>query len=574
MSRKANKETLTWTEEPLDTCIEGGGPIDVKQVLLTLLGPEDVTYELELGYCRKSGRWYGLMDDLVDLVGEAGWEFGEVTGCAVNDRPVELQILLEGMDVPLPWQTFVEASARARAEMEAPPPSDEEVRALPVVPETWEMGTRAAVWVSEGDRGDMPRVGYLTIIVDGQGLVRMHHIEAGAMPDAPTMAGVVRRAAVSPIGGERKGRPRRVRVAGEARAHALNEALGPAGVQVVAAPTPAADEALAAASEHVLRSGAAPFLNGYDEATLRAYFRAARAFYRARPWRRLDGDRYLAFSIGDGPWHYAGVMGQAETEPGISLFESWNALCRFVHNRRPALDFLYDDLSGPLGAVGTLEGMTLCPVQVLHPEDGAYLLRLGIKPLRRGAYPLPQRFSEEGAEPIRFSLVTYRLLLEAIVSVLHERKAAQVTSITKTAEVDGVAVTLRYPADGLEAVRAAGRPLPGFRLVVEGGRTEDALRRVVPAGSRIVIDAPGDAKVYDMARALRRTLKHVWMDGLGAGEIMLWSEVNRRKEPSPYLASLEALDAPWVELMGERYPVRLLRRVGAVGKEIEVRREP
>ena len=124
-----------------------------------------------------------------------------------------------------------------------------------------------------------------------------------------------------------------------------------------------------------------PFFSTHDEKAVRAYFDAAHAFYRARPWERIDGEKYVAFRLGDGPWGYLSVLGQMGEEFGLSYFEDWLQLCRFVHNQYTPLDFATGaGEAKPLVAAGALEGLTLEPLHALHPEDIGYLQRLGVKP--------------------------------------------------------------------------------------------------------------------------------------------------------------------------------------------------
>ncbi len=559
---------LLLLHEPLAACPFTGEPIHAVQAEMTLLGPEPVEFSIVLG--RSTARWYAIMPALIEKMVEEGWGPDDVAGFEIDGQPVEVALWDEASHRAMRWADFCARTARARGRASEPPPPPEAVRRLSMLQETWQVAARGIGWIHDEEP---PRPSFLALVVDDTGRIRHSHICVGEAHNAGALAAAVRAATrAEPDSGIREGRPRTLQIADVALADALAEALAPAGITVEHAATPQADEALGSTIEHLGPPLAAPFFQPWDQAEVRAYFKAARRFYRARPWQRLRGDRYIAFRVGEGLWFYANVMGQIEEEPGLSLFDSWLRLCRFIHNEPTFFDLAMGmSQTAQLEAAGALEGITLFPLSTLLPEDAAFLHTLGIAPIDGNLYPLPVRYTPEGLSRVSFPLPFLTALMEALVAVVASRRAQQITSIKQTVEAAGLTVMLRYPARADEPLEGQGEA-GTYRLVAEG--QDSPYVKPIPAGERVEIDAPGTATLATVIRALRAEIGgDVWFSGFGAGDFYLWHARTRGAGiPAPRVADLYGLAPLWLESMEVRYPVHITPLPGETISEVQVRR--
>jgi Domain of unknown function (DUF6930) len=119
--------------------------------------------------------------------------------------------------------------------------------------------------------------------------------------------------------------PSRLRVASSDLAAALRTAL-PAGVDLVCAATPELDELMGHLREHLGDGGAEPTFLGGDVSPeiAAAFFAAAAALYRAKPWKVVPGDAAITVDIGELDVHEAvvTVIGQMGKSFGFVAFPS------------------------------------------------------------------------------------------------------------------------------------------------------------------------------------------------------------------------------------------------------------
>lgn len=543
--------TLTWVSQPIEECLSGAGPIEGRVAEFRIDGPERVVYELWMGHCAASNRWYGLLPDLEEMLAEEGWHFDRVDGFAINGTAVRTGVLVGARHQVVPWSTFREQSTNIPAREDTPPPSIDAVRTLEQRPTTWELAWAPVGWVRER-KEESPSLIYAAVVHDASGYLRTVSLYPGTPPAAEPLAELVRRAAGTPDEPAVPLRPATLRLADADMAAALKDALAALDIALETAATPQADDALAGLVEHLSPNLPPPFLSEADEDTLRAYFTTAADFYETAPWRRFEGHKYLGVQFDDGPWHYANVMGQEEEAPGLSLFDDWLHLCRFHNNQPSGLQDLFSELMGeplslsPLEAAGAAEAMTLDTLPILHPADAARVQALGIEPLRDDEYPLPYRYDAEGGLVApHFALADYHVLMRAILIALERRRATPVTSIKTMLDIDERAVTLRYPADGTE--RSVDGP-PSVRLVIEG-RDAGPDPTALPEGLNLHVDAPISATFEDVARALKDADEDFQYIGVGSGEAVLWDDRGRRKAPCPRMDDLLSCEDLWVELL-------------------------
>lgn len=560
---------LIWVVRPVKECLLSGGPVRPREAELAVKGPRIRRFRVELGYCADSGCWYGLFGGLQNILEEVNWSSDEVRAFRVNGKDVDTGAWLGEETGLIPWKKLSEMLRQVAVESEAPPPDPAEVRALPVLHETWEIGVRVAKWISDPEGASM--LSYLAVVLDGQLMLRNYNLKAGARQQPEDLAALIYGAAVHPRAEVEAGRPERVLLDDERLVTALAKQVAEAGITVEAAATSQVDMVLEQMMADMRQGEGGPYFLDYDPEEVRAFFAVARRFYRARPWQRFDGTKYLGFRIGDGVWRYANVMGQAGEEPGLSVFEDWLQLCRLVHNQPFFSGEEIDEMPmHPIQAAGALEGMTLSPLQVLHPEDGDYLLRLGARPVGDGLYALPHRYLPDGTEQPRLSLSHYRMLMEALLDALASRRSGEVATLRRTVSVDGTPVRLVYPANAKEEFE--DRP-GSYRLVVEGRDIKGRQRDILPPGSRIEIDVPGDTRLDDVAGAIKREGGAAFgVDGFLEGDYFIWLNNGGRMATTPRVGHLEHVEGLSVALLGGgRYPVRVLPSIGAAPAEVSVR---
>lgn len=549
---------LLWCSEPTETCLHEGAELELREAALNIWGPRAERFVTEMGRCPACGQWYGPLPLLYDIMEGFGWDASDIEGFGLEGKEAPAGVVLG--EATIPWATFGQQIGRMQ-EAGGPPPSEEEVRALSQAPTTWEIGQAPASWV-EGDSEEV-ELGYVAVAC-GPALARGTEIKVRAPLDGEELSGLLRRATASPLPPAEPGRPKRVRARDEATAEALRPSLSSLGIEVEVGETPLADEALEEITAMLLGHSAPPVFQGKSDEETKAFLETATRFYQREPWTRTEGDRFLGIQIGEGDWFFANVMGQMEESPGLSLFDDWLTVCRFVHNQRSPFFALVEDLGltgesgflqelagvgqvGPFEAAGALEGLSLSDREELHPADARRLDELSIgPPVRgrsfRGQYPVPHRFDAgEGLVAPRFSLDTYRLVIEALLIALERRRATPVTSIKTTLDMGGTPVSLRYPSDGTE--RPYEDP-PGYRLFLRGHDEDIHSPSRIPEGKLIEIEAPATALFKDVAKALGQFHDEIYEASLQDWKSCLWDDRASRRNPSPRIADLADLEEP------------------------------
>ena len=550
---------LLWVDAYVDTCVLSGGPIDEVEVELDVdglgLGPDLI----QLGWSEEAACHYGLLEDLFDMTDEADASPWAPTGFRVDGREVAAAVHLTGPGKTVPWATFAEGIENAARQSERPPPTPAEVRRLPSLGDVWELAADEADATEVDGRW---QVLYLVVVVDAGGEVRATSLQAGELSPSALADCVFRATRARPEVGLTAGRPARVRVAqGTPGASGLKRLLKPAHVQTETGPTPLADDAL----DSLFVSGPGgggrieiPFLADLSDDEIGALLRAARGFFDAAPWERLRGDRYLAFRFEDGPWAYASVMGQDEVEPGISILDDWLALCRTLYHTPDAL------ARDPLAAdVDPADGVTLYPASLLHADDADRLRALG-PPVSEGMYPVPARLSPTASGPSAWPPQALAALMEALPGEVARRRADPITSIKADVRTTHGRVTLRYPADGTEAMTGHE---PSVEVVVEA---VDHSMTPLDAGA-LRITGPASARLPQVNQAVRQALpwgrlRTVWIDGRA-----VWSEHALADDPAPTLDDLARAETVEVKLGAVTHRVtirRLAEPVEEIGAEV------
>jgi hypothetical protein len=565
---------LLWLPEPIDFCVHDDTALQFYESELDLrIASGREAFVVLMAHCDDCGQWYGLLPVLDEIMNHLDLDAGQVEGFRLENEPVTAGVHFGPSSIP--WSTFGEQMTSMKAAQEQPTPTVEEVQALDQSPTTWELATGPAAWIGEED--EEPELSYVAL-VHGPNLVRSLDISVGNSFDAAQLAALIRRAAGTPQPPGRPGRPRTVRLSDPDLASALDSHLAPLDIDVEVDDTPLATEALDEMTAQLARDIGPPLFRNAEEATLRTFLDTAARFYENEPWKRTEGDRYLGVKIDGDDWFFANVMGQIDENPGLSVFDEWLTLCRFIHNQRSGdmlgalADLLVDDERrvDPFEAAGAMEALSLYDRDMLHPADIERLDALSIDPPVNGRYPVPRRFEfEAGPTQPHFSLDTYRRTIDALLIALERRTATPVTSIKTTLDIDGTEVSLRYPSDGTE--RPHDGP-PGYRLVLSGHDSDMSSPSRLSSGEQLVIDAPATALFKDVAKTVTRAEDSFYEFTLYERNVCLWDDHGSRRNPSPRVADLTELEEMDVEVGGVTFPFRIDRALDTAPDEIHVER--
>ena len=560
--------SFVWLNKPVSDCLTCGGKIHVDEVQLVLRGTlHEAVFSGHFGRCIQCRCWYGLLKHMDEMLSEIGWKSHDIEELYINEKQLTIGAWLGPNIGLMSWKELMLNVDKYKPDPTSPPPDVATVRALDLLPENWEIGISVGDWVAETE-GD-PELSYVAVVVDGLGIVRHFLMQAGEPQRTDQLVELIFEAAIRPRAEVAPGRPQMLYLKNETMADVLAKRLAEVDIQVEVGPTPMLDAAFEAMLTAFRKTTTSPFLIDYSEETVRDYFQAARAFYRARPWMRFEGTKYIGAKIGNERWRYFNIMGQAGEEPGLTFFEDWLQICLFIQN----YEHQSADPNRPFRAAGALEGVSLMPSYALHPVDADYLIRLGIKPVKRHYYPVPHRYLPDPSaqeNPV-FDLSLYGKLMQGIVDVLASRRAFRITSINKTVTVDGTSMAIRYPANAKETFEEH----PGaYRIIIEGVETHKK-PGPLPPGTRIEIDASGDQRTDKVAWALKRSLgKNFEVEGFYSGSYFIWSSASERATATPRVAHLVGMKDLELSIGLEKYPMRVMRRVGTVPADLLIRRVP
>lgn len=533
---------LIWIPHPVMDCIQDGQTLDLYHTEIEIHGPYPILYTFEMGHCAECDTWYALLPDLDDAMSEEEWSFDQVERFVLGEDEAVAGISLR-LSTPLPWRTFREHVLSSKTENERPTPSVEEVRALEQRPVTWEVNQRPVTWLGEADQE--PQLTYAVVVHDPN-FLRSTYLAAGGPVTADDFDDLIRRAAGVPSAPGTPGRPRTLRLPSDMRTDAVVEAMDRLGIRVEAGATPLADEALQEVSRYFQGAMAPPYFSAYPPDAVHRFFEAAECFVEAAPWERFRGDVCLGLRWDDRPWMYVNVMGQRGETPGLSVFDDWITLCRFMNaDYSPLIPYQMEatpeDYVSPLDAAGTLEAASGSHRNDLHPEDAAFLDDLGRGALPDYGYPVPHRYdSEQGPIAAAHPPQAYALMFDVVTRLLEARPGADpVQAVDETLTVQGIDVDVVYPADGTE------RPLPedaapayAIRFATVRRTEEDALPAVLQRGAPLVIHAPAGASLRTVAHALADIEDEFAEAAFFDGPVCLWADTIPTDYPDPRVHDL------------------------------------
>jgi hypothetical protein len=371
-------------------------------------------------------------------------------------------------------------------------------------------------------------------------------------------------------------RPGMIMVSEPVLAAALERALAGSGMRVRAGELILAEQAYS----HMMRTLVPPpppdYLALQPEATLRAYFRSAKLFYRARPWEAFAGEKFLAFRLEGGAWHYANVMGQDGVEFGLATFSDWLTVCRFTNTAarsfyRSRFEPENEQLPEAFIAAGEAESLQLEELSAASDGDASLVDMLRIAPVSRGLYPLVRRFTPKGERTPRFSPAVYSGLLQVTAERAARARSGKVSSVKASVRTDDGILEVRYPARGDENEARSDYYRIGFPFRIGALSPE-------PGGiTWVMAEVPGEAKWHRVADAVRRAAEGIpgllpWVHALTEADSghLLWLDRSPVKEPSPTVSQLAGLHGVLAELSHEQVPLRFMPLVRPAAAEIRV----
>jgi len=328
-------------------------------------------------------------------------------------------------------------------------PDVAELAALPPLDEHWCIALRPAVFMIGED--PEPTLTWLGAIATDDGFVRLVNVEPEDF-DADALYALFAQACAGGMVAAEPGRPRLVSMADADQATDLGERLNPLGIDVVQGDTEPALYGVRSLAE-ALGGGMPAWLAEAEDEHVDAFLDAVDAFYAAAPWHHFPSDRYLAFRVGDGPWRYANVMGQAAEEYGLAVFAGWREAHVFERDAPEGED------SGAvrLEAIGSLESLSLTPLAALSPLDAGCYLVADYEPDVDTTVPAWLRFEPDGPARPEQGPGVYAVLI-ALLAEHASRTRHRVRRIDATADTPAGPLRVVYPATGDEPGREPATP--------------------------------------------------------------------------------------------------------------------
>lgn len=532
---------LLWAPPPLHRCPECQRPLSFHEVTLELhFNDRAIGLNMAVGHCTTSDSWLADVELVEGVLSKFELNLTDAEAFSVNDTPVEAAFWRGEALGAIPFEFHREATDRAQALLKQEAPSLEAVQALPQGDETWLISQAPTGYFLDDKK--QPVLSHLGLIVTEHGLVRgtlLHHEALGA---AELMT-LIATACANPSQDFRSVRPRQIMVDNPSLAEKLRQHLGTLDIQVEVGGVMLAKEALVAVKQALTPEPTPSYFIHYPEHEVKAFFKAAGSFFRTQPWEVVDGHKFLTFRLGDGPWRYANVMGQAEEEYGLAVFKDWLEVCKATNNPETLMDVFESLGSGQpplpksLLATGGAESISLNPLDTLASEDAAFLKNLKIKPIWRNHYATVHRYTPYGLETPQLDISLYTGLMAVLTERALRVRGDRITSLKASFDTPKGTLTVRYPAKGDEASKGEG--YYQFRVPFTLGAQSATLGDPIWAE----VKAPGEAKWHRVIAALTKSAKTVpsifpWVSEVMQGEYALWLDQAPVKEPSPTVEQL------------------------------------
>lgn len=348
------------------------------------------------------------------------------------------------------WVEVARPHTRTRAEVPVPETAD--VKALPQVKETWEVGTRQLqTWIMDEEAGAFRP--FILIVVDTAGPLVVFQDMFEDEPSPEQVRDTLLKAMISPTMGS--GEPRRPKVVvtdDKALAELLSFELNTLDIRCTTGPTPELDEALIEL-EDFLSSSQEPIRGlldhpGVTPELVGELFEAAADFYEVAPWEWMFDEDLVAvrYPVPNGEWRFASVLGNAGMEFGLAVFEDLSDYDRLA-------------VMPPEDAIGMMEyrSLTYDELEAMPFPDMDAVERYDWEVAAEDAYPVPLIITREGdverpgPEEIEWYIVALRTVVDFFEEYWPENYdyVPEDVSTTFTVPLEGrqVEVEVRYPAD-------------------------------------------------------------------------------------------------------------------------------
>jgi hypothetical protein len=549
---------LLWLQGPPRRCPETGAAALYQDAILQLYFEEQAAaLRLSLGVCADDQTYLAELPLLEEVLAEADYTPADVLGFAVDGQPVQTEVWLGTSLGAIPWDMYAAGAAAGSEWHETPLPTTQELRVLPQVQEAWMLAQAAGGYYLD-ERGQ-PTVSHVALLTTQDSRVRS--VTLGNQPAGQDeLRELIAKGCAAPPNDLPAVRPKVVVTDDPFIAEQLTEVLQDLGIRVEAGDVSPALEALSALKEALEPEPIPAYFSTYAESEVKAFFKAASAFFQTRPWEVIDGTRFLAFRLGSGPWHYANVMGQAGETFGLAMFGDWLEVCRALNNPETLME-TFENMS--LGAeaqpksflaTGQAESMSLSPLQALAPEDAAFLKQLKIKPSWRKQYAAVHRYTPQGTEAPTFDPSAYTGLMTILAERAQKVRGNQISSIKAKTPTPQGELDVRYPAKGDENSRQEG--YYRFQVPFHLGTMSATPGKVLWAE----LEAPGEAKWHRVMAALTKAAKTrpevlPWPAKLKHGDYLVWLDQAPVKEPSPTVEQLAQLEGLTLDGFGYEDPL-------------------
>ena len=536
---------LLWLQNPTRRCPDSDTPAFYQDAILQLYFEEQTAaLRVSLGICADEQTYLAELPLLEEVLAEAEYAPADVLGFAVDGQSVQTEVWLGTSLGAIPWDMYTAGTEAGSEWRDKPLPTLQELRALPQVREVWMLAQAAGGYYL--DEQGQPILSYLALLTTQAGLVRSV-ILGNQPPGQNELRELIAKGCATPPNDLPAVRPKVVVVADPFVAEQLTEALQDLDIRGEAGDVSPALEALDALKETLEPEPVPTYFSSYAESEVKAFFKAAHSFFQARPWEAIDGTKFLAFRVGEGPWHYANVMGQAGEEFGLAMFGDWLEVCRALNNPETLME-VFENMS--LGtqaqpksflATGQAESMSLSPLQALAPEDAAFLKQLKIKPSWRKQYAAVHRYTPQGTEVPTFDPSAYIGLMIILAERAQKVRGNPVSSIKAKTVTPRGELEVRYPAKGDEDSQQDG--YYRFQVPFHLGAMSATPGEVLWAE----LEAPGEAKWHRVMAALTKLAKtnpevFPWPANLKYGNYLVWLDQAPVKEPSPTVEQLAGLE--------------------------------
>ncbi len=537
---------LTRTDEELATCPNCQNDVyDAIEAELSLVFDKGVKHKLkdtfELEFCDRCESVMLPIEELDAWLMLDGLEPNQVQGFLIDGKKAEAFLSVDAPDkttMNIPWEEY---RASIKLEKQRKTQSVPNAAAIKKLEQDenlkWFLSVQALQFVQETPFSE-PQMAYAVLILDNNNHLVEQETQLGEFMQAD-MLSIIRRACAMPAENAVPKRPKTVLVANPDLLELLSSPLKSMGIGMMLG-NPDADNLLLKQMKELMGlPEEARFFEHATDQEIKAFERAARAFFALQPWKFTTPDDCLAFRFSNGSWQYATVMGHFGESFGMTMYQNWLGFCKILFNQRGASPSAFDEgfdfenilsnFMNPLAALqrqGGMESFNASEKLEIQPQDMHRLTKLGIKPVFQNRFAFAQRFDTEGNSVLpTLSIAEYTMLLEGLVAGFATQKAK------KNPKLDGQfgGVQIKYPSSGLEEI-----PQARYKLEFEITKFRGVKHKL-----KVMVHADATERFSKIAREIMRVTKTkikegIYIQGFHDGHSYLWARPSTpRLDPSP-----------------------------------------